>query len=311
METTNQRVDELRAHSLEVINKLKLLDLGAANLDYILQLVSEIQLPITQSEVIPKTVICRCRLGKGFKSWQEMTYKPIEYCKTTQRASLPNETVFYGVISDEWYDISSARAIGVSECSKLASEGVNSYGREQISVSQWHVKVPIKVACIMGEHLFDGVQNNKLLIDIKRNFVKQFKNDTYVNTIADFVASEFSKKVESGNNFLYSISAAITHTLLYTYGFEGVVYPSVKLGGQAGMNIALRPDVVSKKLRIGNIADQCYYKNNEHSYVDVEDIWDAYHKRYIIVGSDTPKDIIKEKIHLVDGELEDLPLIQL
>lgn len=301
-------MDEKEIKSLEIIDCLKAIDLENSNVDDILSLVSNLYFPITQSEVRPHTIICRCRPGKGYTKWQEMTYKPIEYCKTAQRATLPNETAFYGIISDDIHMLENARAIGISECSKLANQGIDSSGIEYITVSQWEVKAPIQVACIMGLHLFDGV-SNKLLTALKYDFRKAFKDNHYAELMSDFVSSEMSKLVPSGCDYQYYISASICHRLLYECGYEGVVYPSVKLGGQAGMNIAIRPDVVSKKIKIGHIATQCYYKNKEHGFVDIEYIWDAYHKRCIKNKSDLTNEDIKSIIHYTEGELNELGIV--
>lgn len=299
-------MNEKEIKSLEIIDKLKAINLENSNVDDILRLVSTLYFPITQSEVRPHTIICRCRPGKGYTKWQEMTFKPIQYCKTAQRATLPNETAFYGIISDDMHMLENARAIGISECSNLADQGVESFGIEYITVSQWEVKAPLKVACIMGLHLFDGVSNNKLLIALKNDFRKSFKDNLYAELMSDFVSSEMSKHVPSGCDYQYYISASICHMLFYKCGYEGVVYPSVKLGGQAGMNIAIRPDVVPKKLRIGNIAYQCYYKNREHGFVDIEYIWDAYHKRCLKSKTNLTYEEIKKKIHLTEGEINEL-----
>lgn len=80
----------------------------------------------------------------------------------------------------------------------------------------------------MSANSFDGVSNNKLLENIKANFLAKFSGDLDVLNIAEFVEHEFSKKVQAGNESEYLLSASIADSLLYSFDFEAVAYPSVK-----------------------------------------------------------------------------------
>lgn len=168
----------------------------------------------------------------------------------------------------------NARAICVAECSKLYGEGILVASREKITSTQWRITDDIRVACIMSANSFDGVTNNKLLENTKANFLAKFSGDFDMLNIAEFVKHEFSKKVQTGNESEYLLSASIANDLLYSYGFEAVAYPYVKFGGQAGLNIAIRPDVVDSKLQLLNIVEQCYYQNGTNAILRHELVFD-------------------------------------
>lgn len=191
---------------------------------------------------------------------------------------MPNQTIFYGVLSDDERHLENARAICVAECSSLFREGILAAGREKITSTQWLITDDIRVACIMSANSFDGVSNNKLLENIKANFLAKFSGDLDVLNIAEFVEHEFSKKVQAGNESEYLLSASNADSLLYSFDFEAVAYTSVKFGGQAGLNIAIRPDVVDSKLQLLNIVEQCYYQNGTNAILRQELVFDIKNK---------------------------------
>ena len=94
--------------------------------------------------------------------------------------------------------------------------------------------------------------------------------------------------------------------LLHGFGFEAIAYPSVKLGGQAGLNMAIRPDVADSKLALFNIADQCYYKNAGHGIIRIESIYDVNNQCEQHAFQLSDSDLC---IQLDIQSIDDLPLI--
>ncbi len=263
----------------DIIQVLRSIDLNDnSKTGIIKELLYQLRFPIIMSEATVGSAVTRARRGHGFRNKKDMSYRPSSLCKTYQRATVPNQTVFYGILSDDERHLENARAIGVSECSVLADEGINSIGREYISTSQWIVTKSFKVACIISANSFKNVHNNRYLEYFRRSFINEFQDNDEALFVSDFIVEEFSKKVPSGNDNEYKISAILSDLLLNKKGVEAVAYPSVKLGGQAGLNIAIRPDVVDSKLKLLKIADQCFYKNAEHSIVCIESIYDVENK---------------------------------
>ena len=124
-------------------------------------------LPTILSEVIKGTYIVRTRKGDGYTKRSQMTYCPIRLCTSIQRATLAGQTMFYGVISDDQAHLENARAISISECSKLIREGKESIGREKFTISYWEVIKPLKVVSFIADTTFSEVHNNKLLNNLR------------------------------------------------------------------------------------------------------------------------------------------------
>lgn len=207
------------------------------------------------------TVIVRTRDEKGCSKKSEMTYCPVEKATNNQRASLEGQTMFYGVISDDSHSVENAEAISIAESSKLCRKGKLSVGIENFSVSYWEVKKPLKVAAFITDETFSNVQNN-LLLNILRNAFKEKCKETDVSQndidLARFISSEFSKKVKEPCEYL--ISATLSDIIINEFGYDAVIFPSVPFRGQAGLNIAISPNAVDKKLRFKNIVGAKLYK---------------------------------------------------
>lgn len=291
----------------DIIQRIRSIDLNDdSKTKEIRALLSQLRYPIILSNAVAGSYVTRARRGKGYRDKQDMSYKPSSLCKTYQRATLPNQTVFYGIISDDERHLENARAIGVSECSVLADNGYNSIGREYISVSQWVTTENIAVACIISANSFKDVHNNRLLENLRQDFINKHNDDEEALFVSDFIVDEFSKKVTRGHDNEYKISALYTDMLLYGAGFEAVAYPSVKLGGQAGLNIAIRPDVADSKLTLFRIAEQCYYKNAGHGTIRIESIYDVINQSEHPGFQLSDTDLCR---HLGIQSIYDLPLI--
>lgn len=291
----------------EKIQRLRSIDLNDnSKTEELRRLLSQIRFPIVLSNAVAGATVTRARRGRGYRDKKDMSYKPSNLCKTYQRATLPNQTVFYGILSDDERHLENARAIGVSECSVLADQGLYSIGREYIANSRWAITESIAVACIISANSFKDVHNNRLLENLRQDFINTHHDNDEALFVSDFIVDEFSKRVPSGQDNEYKISAFLADLLLNKHGFEAVAYPSVKLGGQAGLNIAIRPDVAESKLMLLSIADQCYYKNAEHGIVRIESIYDVINKCELPVHQQSDYELCKQ---IGIQTIDDLPLI--
>ena len=215
--------------------------------------------------------ILRGRRGSGYTKRSQMTYCPTEKCFSMQRATLKGQTMFYGVISDNQSHQENARAIVTGECSKLCREGTSSIGRETISLSHWEIVKPLHVVSLINNETFTEVKDNIILNQLRDAFTLfhgEQKSSDEEKEISKFISSEFAKKVNSDNEYL--ISATIATDIVKDMGFDGIVYPSVPMGGQAGLNIAITPNAVNRKLRFRRTLEQTLYKNRDLSFVRLE-----------------------------------------
>ena len=291
----------------EIIQRLRSIDLNDdSKTEDIRRLLSQLRFPIVLSNAVAGAVVTRARRGLGYRDKKDMSYKPSNLCKSYQRATLPNQTVFYGILSDDERHLENARVIGISECSVLADGGINSIGREHIAVSQWVIKENITVACIISANSFKDVHNNRLLENLRQDFINKHCDNDEALFVSDFIVEEFSKRVTNGHDNEYKISATFANMLLHEFGFEAIAYPSVKLGGQAGLNIAIRPDVADSKLTLIKIADQCYYKNAEHGTIRIESIYDVINQTEYPGLQQSDSDLCRQ---IGIQSIDELPLI--
>lgn len=252
------------------LSNLQNLDLKNSTADDVRKMLVQLPVSFLTFKILPNVVISRARKGRDYRTAKETTYCPIEYCKNIQRATLANDTMFYGVLSDDQEHLENARAICVSECSALARSGRESVGREYFCISQWLVKEPLNVVSFIADNTYEDVVDNALLNQLRALFIKNHQNDYSLESIelARYISKDFSKLVVDNHDYL--ISATLANDCIHGMGYDGIVYPSVQLGGQAGLNIALSPTAVDEKLDFWRVLGHGYYKNKEHGIVRIE-----------------------------------------
>lgn len=248
--------------------------------------------------------VLRGRKGGGFTKRSQMTYCPVELCNYMQRATLAGQTMFYGVISDDQSHQEKARAIVASECSQLWRIGTDSYGIETFTVSHWEVIKPLYIVSLINDTTFPEITDNALLNQLRKTFVQLHSKEKTSNAekeFSRFISSEFCKLVKNSNEYL--ISATVATDIIKDKSFDGIVYPSVPFGGQAGLNIALTPNAVNHKLRFRRTLEQTLYKNGEHSFLRMEK---AEGKR--LFPKQVPDTYIEKELNI--NSLSDLPEIK-
>ncbi len=239
--------------------------------DDVRSMLKDFAISVVPYEIPKGALILRARRGYGFTKRSEMTYCPAEKCQDYQRASMPKESMFYGVISDDQHHLEDARAICVAECSALCKEGKTSIGRERFTISHWMVTKPLRIVSLITDQAFPTCTNNKLLNQLRNTFVYVHgKSDSSTETkvITQFLSDEFTKDVRHPHEYI--VSATISHDIVNNLGYDGIIYPSVQLGGQGGLNIAIKPSSLNKKVRFIRTLENCLYKNGSQSFIRME-----------------------------------------
>lgn len=256
---------------MDTLSKLKRLDYTSATPDTVRDILSEVQLATIEYTIPSNFYILRGRKGLNINKREDMTYCPVNLCKNIQRATLAGQTMFYGVISDNQSHLENARAICAIECSELCKEGILSSGKETFTISHWVVEEPLRVCSFITDTTYTAVSNNELLNQMREAFIRIHQRNNSAETIkmvSRFISDEFSKTINDSSEYL--ISATIASDFINNLGFDGVIYPSVKLGGQAGLNIALSPQAVDTKLSFRRTLVQTLYKNGDKIFVRIE-----------------------------------------
>lgn len=259
---------------MNLIYKLENLDLKNSSPNDIRNLLSNHRIAYVSYPINVGEWILRARKGDNFVKREDLTYCPLSQSRSMQRCSLPGTTMFYGVISETFTLQEYAHAVATSECSQLCKEGINSIGKEKFCVSYWEVIKPLNVASFITDSTFINCNNNTMLTDIRDNFQLKMKQKLTLEelNLLNFISQDFGKFVDFNNNHEYLISATITTDIITKMGLDGVIYPSVKLSGQGGLNIALTTKATDEKLRFKKVIKQTLYKNKDLSYICFESI---------------------------------------
>lgn len=271
------------------IEELRNLDLKSSNPDIVRRILNEFAILCVPFYIKKGVYILRARKGGGYTKRSEMTYCPVDKCTTLQRATLAGQTMFYGVISDDQSHQDHARAIAVSECSSLCKEGIDSTGREYFTVAHWEVVKQLHVVSLITDKTFPNITENIILNCLRDAFVLlhgDSKSSEEEKEIAQFVSDEFSKPVKADENYKYLISATIATDIINDMDFDGIVFPSVRLGGQGGLNIALTPKAVNKKMRFIRTLDHTLFKKQDQTFLRMERVTEKGRKRRIDQFSD-------------------------
>ena len=296
----------------EALEKLRTLDLKHSTSEAVSALFSIIEDIPAVVVTLPKgsKIITRTRMGRGFVNSAELSYCPASRCSTIQRATLPYETAFYGCIADEENHLENGRILGISECSYLAQQGIDSIGREHITASQWEITKPIKVISFINDNTFPKTNNRSKIVEL---FVCHYKfNDVkdshFVHEIGDFLTSEFCKKVAKGCDYEYLITATIIHDLLYSteHNFDAVAYPSVPAEGQLGINIAIKPSAADTKLALYRVIEQSFFKYKDKSILRIDRGFDNH--RHLLSGQQYGDDVVCEQLGI--KSIKELPFIK-
>lgn len=299
----NNNVGLLLQKNMNALEKLRNLDFANRTPDDVRELLSDLKILCVPFYVKKGTYILRGRRGGGYIKRSQMTYCPVEKCTSMQRASLANQTMFYGVISDNQAHQEDARAVVASECSTLCREGIESIGREVFSIAHWEVIKPLHVVSLINDTTYPDIKDNALLNQLREAFVMfhgGIQSSEKDKEISKFVSSEFCKVVKNDSDYL--ISATIATDIIKDMNFDGIVYPSVQLGGQGGINIALTTKAVNRKLKFIRTVEQTLYKNGGRTFIRLEK---AYGKK--LQREQFPDSYIEKELNI--NSILDLPIV--
>ncbi|WP_407508821.1 hypothetical protein [Elizabethkingia anophelis] len=206
--------------------------------------------------------------GERFEKKSDYSFKPQNFNKTYQRASTPNQTMFYATaIPDKLQpgELDNMRVIGVAETIPMLRDKTKS-GYQKISFGRWYVHEDIHLLAIVQKEKYSLESSyTKELADAYKKFIDNTPKEILERSFAftSYLADEFSKE-EINGDYDYMISALFSE-LVAKKGLDGVLYPSVRVGGK-GFNIAITPDA-TKKLGL-YVAGECsLYKLKDHTIV--------------------------------------------
>ncbi len=254
----------------ELIKRFKELDLTTYPREEILSLFKQVgKIGYIVMSFHPGKSVMRARPnfnGERFEKKSDYSFKPQEYNKTYQRASTPNQTMFYATAIPENLqpgELNNLRVIGIAEAIPMLRDKTKS-GFQKVSFGRWVVQEDIHMLAIIQKQEFAAASSyTKELAGAYNEFIDTTPADIAGRSLAftSFLADEFSK-AEIRGDFDYLISALFSE-LTTQRGLDGIFYPSVRVGGQ-GFNIAITPEA-TKKLKL-YVAGECsIYKIKDHT----------------------------------------------
>ncbi len=207
--------------------------------------------------------------GERFYSKCQLTYKPSHLNKSCQRASLPGMSMFYGSILPGNIvkgDLDNVRVAPTFEAVPwLRDKTTKGYGK--ITFTRWVVTNTLYLIAIVQHENFQNKNSyiRELMGKYDEFLEKNIERKSDSMILCNFLANEFAKEVNK-NDYEYLITATFTKFLV-DQGFDGVIYPSVKLEG-AGLNIAITPQAADIKLQLTLALECSAYKLFDKTILD-------------------------------------------
>jgi len=198
---------------------------------------------------------------KTFTKLSDLSFKPAELNTTYQRASTPNQTVFYGTIANPKYDNGQfdSRLAGTLESMKwIHDPSVNRIQR--IAFGRWDTTSKIRLNGVIHHKAFHPINNEiKEMYDEFNEFIQLIPEmQTGAAAIADFFSARFAdKEACPEKSHLYMLSAMWAEASINA-GLDGVLYPSVQSDGEH-FCVALAPTSCAK-LRLSVVGESTIFK---------------------------------------------------
>lgn len=254
--------------NITALNKLLQLNLSSCSDNEVRNLLAyfiENGIPAIQYKLPQYSIITRMREGTEHYMYNQLSYKPVEYCHLYQRATLPNETIFYGVITNN-EDLEYARVVTIGECSSMCRNRKDK-GVEYFTCSQWLTKYKLNLLGFFSDYSFEDCKNNNIISQIKPFFletINKFPNQEENLKVMRFLSEQFFKPVEECNSYKYKISANLVSIIRILFpDVDGIIYPSGRVSGQFGVNVALFPHVADTSICFLKKAKLGLYKHHD------------------------------------------------
>jgi len=234
-----------------------------------------------------------------FEKKADLSFKPQEFNKTYQRASTPNQTMFYATsVPDKLEDgeLDNMRIIGITETIPMLRDKSKS-GFQKISFGRWVVQEDINLMAIVHHESYYTESNyTRELVKAFKGFIAQYPKEVIDKSLKfqDYLASEFAKE-DIQADYDYMISAIFTENIT-GQGLDGILYPSVRTAGK-GFNIAITPKATEKLALY--VAGECsIYKSKDQVVVGNDAIVELDGKQtdFKLVDRNNHEQLLLEKI---------------
>lgn len=204
------------------------------------------------------------KFGQKFSQDNELSFVPPNSNKTYQRASTPNQTMFYGCIQPN-DNYPPARVTAMLESSNwLRQKDMTSIGKQKITYGKWEIDKDLHLLPVfLPQEILNTSYNNYLNDTYSKCLLEQQLSKEFIEEsklLMNFLGEEFRRKIQ--NEYDYLISALFTESVVNIEHIDGILYPSVQANFE-GYNVALKPNAVDK-LKLKAVGENMIYKKGEH-----------------------------------------------
>lgn len=196
-----------------------------------------------------------------FEERSQLSYKPQNFNTTYQRASTPNRTMFYGAFAPDLQSETEPlpRQTIIREVDDFFCDK-DTFGLKKVTFSLWQVLQNLNLVAIVSHEKFE--RESLLFRELNSGYhrlIQQQSRDVEMQlAISKFLGHEFAKEVDRNHHERYMISAIFSE-IITDLGFDGVIYPSYRMGGH-GLNIALTPFASDYKIQLSVASESMSYK---------------------------------------------------
>ncbi len=204
-----------------------------------------------------------------FRFKKDLSYKPKEKNLCYQRASTPNNTMFYACCLPEMLEhgeLCNERVIATFESMPWIRNELCS-GNKKITFGKWIVKEDINlIAIVHKKDFFMASRYIRELVTTFDDFLNNYSLDVQERAFMflSFLAEEFSKEINVHTD--YMISAIFSELITKIRNIDGIFYPSLRVSGQ-GFNVAIKPESCYK-LCLTDVMESTIYKIKDKVIVD-------------------------------------------
>ena len=203
----------------------------------------------------------------------DYAYKPQHLNLDYARASTPNQTMFYGCLQksiskkERKKGLTGRHIAALETFEWLRSRTTSCF--QIVSFVNWVVSQPMKVGVIVKKKYY--FKRTEFTSEIVSLFEESLKNSPelkdYTIAVLDFFAKQFKRyDANSKHSYRYILSALFSELVARTE-LDGIMYPSVRVGGK-GFNLAIKPDAVNNKMELKGAGECHIYKKKLKTFVN-------------------------------------------
>jgi hypothetical protein len=264
-----------------IIEKLKNMDLASFPYDEAKPLISQLLtvFPVMITFLYPENQYANAdsfirarpyRDGEAaFNEPSQLGVKPQKFNSTFQRASTPNQTMFYGCLKKyNGQDLKIDNRFTACMESLQILRDKDKRGVKKIAFGKWIVTEQIQVVTVINSHYknSDDPALRKLYENFY-NYSKEYGLENEALAITEFIAEKFGdENAGEGKEHLYLLSAMFTEAFVSDMRIDGVLYPSVRTA-KDGICVALTEKAFSK-LKLVAAGESIIYKTNGEAVID-------------------------------------------